>query len=86
MVNLGDKVKDRINGFQGIVTGRAEYLYGCVQVVISPDRLGKDGDYLEGKWVDEDRVEVVNPYAAPRPQSADVRAGGPTVGPQPPLR
>lgn len=29
MVTLGARVKDNITGFEGIATGRAEYLYGC---------------------------------------------------------
>lgn len=77
-VNLGDRVKDRINGFVGIVTGRADFLYGCRQVVVAPENLGSDmSKHPDGAWLDEDRVEVVEPAVHNQPESASVRAGGP---------
>lgn len=86
MVDLGAVVKDRINGFKGVVTGRAEYLYGCVQVLVSPTAIGKDGKHPDSVWLDEDRVEVTKAKAQPRPLSAVERAGGPLTGPVPPSR
>jgi hypothetical protein len=76
MLNLGDKAKDRITGLVGIVTGRAEYLYGCVQVLISPAEV-KDGSPVPGTWLDEDRCDLVKAAVQPRPASAPVRTGGP---------
>jgi hypothetical protein len=86
MVNLGDKVRDRINGFEGIVTGRAVYLYGCVQVLVAPTKLAEDGKCPDSVWFDEDRVEAMAAPGAERPASADERAGGPLMGPTPPGR
>jgi hypothetical protein len=86
MVNLGDKVRDRINGFTGIVTGRSVYLYGCVHVLVAPTALPADGKHPDSTWIDEDRVEIIEAAAAAQPQSAAVRAGGPSVNPLPPLR
>jgi len=77
MVNLGDKVKDRINGFEGIVTGRTEYLYGCIRVLVDPTDLDKDGKPREMQWLDEDRVELVVADVVAAPASATERAGGP---------
>lgn len=31
MIILGRKVRDKVTGFEGIVTGRATYLTGCDQ-------------------------------------------------------
>ncbi len=86
MVKLGDKARDTINGFEGIVTGRAEYLYGCVQVLVAPTTLTAEGKCPDSVWLDEGRVEVVAEEEIDRPASADERAGGPLTGPVPPGR
>ena len=54
MAKLNDEVTDSITGFSGVVTARAEYLYGCVQLLVSPHRL-KDGIPVKGQWLDEQR-------------------------------
>jgi hypothetical protein len=64
MVELGNKVKDLISGFGGIAVGRIEYLYGCSQIQIEPDRLDKDGKHVDARWFDEQRVEVLKPMVA----------------------
>lgn len=56
---LGDRVRDRINGMQGIVTGKADYLFGCRQVLVAPTTPGENGKHPDSWWLDEDRVEVV---------------------------
>lgn len=56
MVTLGSKVKDNITGFEGIATGRSEYLYGCVRVLVEPQEL-RDGKPIEAQWFDEQRLE-----------------------------
>lgn len=58
MIELGQKAKDKITGFKGILTGRAEYLYGCTQYVIVPE-VAKDGKMGDGQWFDEGRIEVL---------------------------
>lgn len=52
MINLGATAKDIITGFEGVVTGRASYLTGCDQYLVSPR-----GD-KEARWFDEQRLEV----------------------------
>lgn len=76
-VSLGDRVRDTVNGFVGIVTGRAEYLYGCVQVLVSPTVLDKDGKQLDSAWIDEGRVDVIEAGAIAVPATAAAREGGP---------
>jgi hypothetical protein len=53
MIKLGDKVRDNITGFEGTVTGRAEYLNGCVRYQVEAG--SKDGIPHE-YWLDEDRL------------------------------
>ncbi len=57
MISLGNKVRDRISGFIGIVTGRTEYLYKSVRVEVSAQELS-GGVPIEGKWFDEAQLEV----------------------------
>ncbi len=54
---LGKEAKDKISGLTGIITGIASYLTGCDQYVIQPP--SKDGEFKEGRWFDEGRIEIV---------------------------
>ncbi len=56
--NLGDRVRDRITGQVGIVTSRSEHLFGCARYWIEPQDL-KDGKPIDGRWLDEDCIDVV---------------------------
>jgi len=51
MIVLGDKVEHRITGLKGVVTGRAEYLTGCVQLLVVEQGVKKEGE--GSRWVDE---------------------------------
>jgi hypothetical protein len=86
MVNLGDRVKDKINGFVGIVIGSASYLYGCEQILVAPEVLGEHGKRPDAEWIDEDRVEVVHRAVHSSPSTAPARAGGPLTSAAPPVR
>ena len=55
---LGRTYKDRITGFEGVVTGRVEYISGCNQLLLSA-KVGKDST-TKTMWVDEQRVELVS--------------------------
>lgn len=55
---LGRTFKCSITGFQGIATGRLEYLTGCNQLLLTPP-VDKDGAHKDGQWIDEQRLELV---------------------------
>ena len=55
---LGSKVRDRVTGFEGIVTGRYEFLYGCRRYGVQSREL-KDGKPIDSVGFDEDALEVV---------------------------
>ena len=57
MIDLGKKGRDKITGFEGILVGRSQYLFGCDQYCIAPP--AKDGKILESCWFDEGRIEIV---------------------------
>lgn len=60
MIQLGQKVKDVITGFEGLTVGRAEYLTGCTQVLVVPQRLTAEGKRIDGEWFDEQRLQVTD--------------------------
>jgi hypothetical protein len=57
-VKLGDKARDRITGFTGIVTGYAKHLTGCDTVGLKPQEL-KDGKTIDSNWFDISQIEVL---------------------------
>lgn len=56
---LGRKVVDKITGASGIVTSVSFDLYGCIQVIVTPGKIGKDGKEIATiGWIDINRLEV----------------------------
>lgn len=49
-------VKDTLTGFEGVVIARIDYLNGTKQCLVQP-RILDDGKMLNGKWIDEDRLQ-----------------------------
>ena len=77
-ITIGCRVTDTINGFTGLTTGRLEYLNGCRQFLVKPERLNKDGKPEEGIWIDEQNLRfemkvLEDPFA----YSPQAKAGGP---------
>jgi len=58
-LELGWKVKDKISGFTGIVTGICVYITGCHQVLVNHEDLDKDGCVAKGQWFDIQRLKRV---------------------------
>ena len=50
---LGDKVKDAMSAYRGIVMGRTQYLTGCNTYATFDGKLDKGGKPNEWKWFDE---------------------------------
>jgi len=73
MIQLGQKAKDTLTGFGGVVTGRVEYLTGCAQYLLQPKVKG-DGDFQEARWFDENRIEADGDEVVVVP-SSDVNPG-----------
>lgn len=66
-IKLGDKIKDRISGLEGIATAKAIYLYGCTQYEVTPNQL-HDGKPIEGIWIDEPQLELVKDNGEKEPE------------------
>jgi hypothetical protein len=57
-IALGDKVKDRVTGFVGIVVAQTKYLNGCVRCGVQSDKL-KDGLPTDSQWFDAPQLTLV---------------------------
>jgi len=55
--NLGKKAKDKITGFEGVITGFCQYITGCDQYCLMPDKT-KDNVYPTGHYFDVNRLEI----------------------------
>lgn len=49
---LGVRVRDMVTGFEGIVVARVEFLNGCIQYMVKPNKLGKDGKQINADAID----------------------------------
>jgi hypothetical protein len=75
---LGDTARDMITGFEGAVTGRAEYITGCAQLLIQSCEL--HGGDTKSCWFDEARVRLVNRAVFPTVDVSGPDPGGPAPG------
>lgn len=59
---LGHRGVDKVNKFEGIVTSVSFDLFGCIQVVLTPDVIVKDGkiEKQEGYWFDVNRINIIS--------------------------
>jgi hypothetical protein len=78
-VELGDKVRDRLTGFEGIAIGRTQWLHGCERIIIQPDKL-HEGKTIDAMTFDEPQIDVriegaYEPAASEKTVKA--RPGGP---------
>lgn len=67
-LKLGKKYRDSITGFEGVATGRFEYLYGCIRYCL--EGIDKDGKPDE-RIFDEQRLT----------DTPTAKTGGPRVAP-----
>lgn len=73
MINLGDKVRDKITGFVGIVTSKTTFLNGCVQFGVQ-GKTDKENKMPDAIGIDEQSLELLNP---PKDKKSEERNGGP---------
>ena len=55
---LGTTQRDKITGFEGVVTGFCQYISGCNQAMLVP-KVGEKGEFKEPHWFDVQRLEQV---------------------------
>lgn len=70
-IAMGDKAKDTLTGFTGVVIARSEHMTGCNQLFILP-KSEKENEIKDGAWFDIERIEKV----ADREVSIEARPTG----------
>lgn len=86
-IELGDKVKDKITGFEGICIQHVTYLNGCDRICVQPQSL-HEGKPVEAHYFDIMQLEIVEKASQKRDARA-VKTGGAThkiPAPQTPKR
>ena len=58
-INLGDRVKDRITGYQGIVVAITYWLNKCTRITVQSEKL-KDEKPVDSSTFDDTDVVFVN--------------------------
>lgn len=54
---LGYKARDKVTGFEGIITSVSFELYGCIQIILTPQ--AKNNNKVEhGDWFDVTRLKI----------------------------
>jgi len=59
-IELGQAAKDKVTGFEGILTGHADYIYGCDQYLITA-KSEKGNTEPQSYWFDEGRIILLCP-------------------------
>lgn len=75
---LGDRVKDKLSGFTGIVIGETTWIYGCRRLTVQSEDM-KEGKPIDPYSFDAPQLEVLKKSVlAPRPVPDDAaRPHGP---------
>jgi hypothetical protein len=53
---LGERVKDIVTGFSGVIMARSEFFTGCDQYGIAETKLNKEGKRGDWEYFDETRL------------------------------
>lgn len=78
-VQLGDKAKDTVTGFEGICIARTEWLNGCWRITLQSEKLTKDGAPQDGVTFDEPQLVVTK---ARKVATGPRTTGGPATTPR----
>ena len=79
MAQLGDRVKDKISGFTGIVNARVNYLNGCTRCGVASEET-HDGKLIEDMYFDETQLVIMDPVVVV-PVKGAAPVGGPRTAP-----
>lgn len=77
-IKIGDRARDTITGYEGIVVARTEWLNKCIRLTIQTEEL-KDGKPIENYTFDEEQVALVR--AGAHVSQKPAQTGGPTPEP-----
>jgi len=72
MDNLGKLAKDKITGFEGVITSKHFYITGCAQYGLQP-KIDKDGKVPDKNYFDESRVSIIETHIIPEEVQGEVK-------------
>lgn len=78
-IKLGNKIRDKVSGVEGIAISRTEFLNGCIRFTMQPKPLKKDGTVPNELWFDEKQLEIIGKGV----EIEQRRTGGPTTSAPP---
>lgn len=58
-IKLGDKVRCKITGFTGTAVIKSEFLNGCIQWDVIPEKNKKDNKMPDSVGIDQQSLELV---------------------------
>lgn len=86
-IELGDRVKVKVVGLEGIAVAISQHLWGCDRIGVQSTGVDKDGKPQDTYWFDEMAVDLVSRKEVigdERPQKE--KTGGPSLPGQTPTR
>lgn len=75
-LKLGDIARDRISGYEGVVIGVTDWIYGCRRMTLQSKGL-HEGKPIEPISVDEPQCDFVDRQPSVAAKSASAAPGGP---------
>ena len=68
MITLGNFVRDKVTGLEGVAENRATFLDGCDRYFVQP-QVDKDGKVPNGFMIDEPQLEIKDLAPAMKPMT-----------------
>jgi len=59
IANLGKLGRDKVTGFEGVITATAKHLYGCDTYFLTPKVKDGKRNSDEAGWFDVGRIEII---------------------------
>lgn len=79
-INLGDRVRDSVTGYAGIVIGRTHWLFGCTRITVQAQEL-HEGKPVEMVSFDEPQLVLIDAGVVPTQEPSPAPPGGPRPTP-----
>ena len=74
-IELGNKVRDKVTGLEGIAMCKCIYLNGCIQYEVQP-KVNDKGEMVKGLWVDLGQLEYLEAGLVLMPLEIEEPPGG----------
>jgi len=78
-IELGDRVKDKVSGYIGVVVAVTIWLNGCARMGIQAETVKKDEQPQDVVWIDEFQLKLVRKAIV---KTVSRETGGPRSEPQ----